>query len=76
MKLQAKIVFIEWIDASTTHGWSSLDDLGIETCFSAGFLVRETDEDISIAAAISEHQVNATITIPKAWIKKKKVIKI
>ena len=34
-----------------------------------GFIVKETDQLVSVAAAISEdNMANAVITIPKVWI--------
>lgn len=75
MNLKAKFIFVEWVDAAVLGNWATTDDSGVETCFAAGFLVKETDIDITVAAAVSEHQINAAISIPKAWIKKRKVLK-
>lgn len=74
--LNVKMIFVEWVDACAHAGWTDGSDLGIETCYSCGFLVKETKEAISIASAISQHHANACISIPKAWIKKKRIIKL
>jgi len=72
-----KVLYCEWVDAVAGAGWadnSSVDE--VHLIRSLGFLVKETEHSITLAAAISGNQCNATITIPKAWIKKKKKIKI
>lgn len=47
------IVFVEWLDSATTHGWLATDDVhkvtGIATCRTAGFLVRKTETEIVVA---------------------------
>lgn len=68
-----KILFVSWIDAKANIGWIDKDseDLGIDQCSSVGFLVKETEEYLSLAAAVSGEQFNAIISIPKPWIKKR-----
>jgi len=70
-----KIVRIEWLDIC--HGqtnWSFIDqlDLGPLECVSVGFLIKETDEYISIAENYNESEglVADTMTFPKAIVKK------
>ena len=76
MKLKAKMILVEWVDAAVLGSWGDIDDIEVETCFSAGFLVKETKDEITIAAAISENIINAAISIPKVWIRKKKIWKL
>lgn len=72
-----KILYVEWIDAVTEDGWGKAEDLDeVHMCNSIGFLVKETKMSISLAASTSDKEVNAVQTIPKAWIRKRKVIKV
>ena len=75
------VLYVEWVDALVDSGWEKFDKVSdIHKCQSVGFLVRETDNSIILAAAVSEDtdgkEANATIAIPKAWIKKKRRIKL
>jgi hypothetical protein len=66
-----KIAKITWLDSSQMRGWVDKDALEpiIETVDSIGFVVKETDDFISISNSISEYQVNSPLTIPKFAIK-------
>ena len=66
-------------DAVSDGGWQ---DHGAQhyphTCISAGFLISEDKLQITLAAVWSEQdgqkQSNARITIPKGWIKSRRVV--
>ena len=76
-ELALKILYVEWVDAAAGNGWEKVERLDdIHKCISIGFLVKETKESIVLAAAVSEDEANATIAIPKAWIKRKKRVKL
>lgn len=71
-----KILYVEWMDAAASSSWDKFDNNGIHFCRSIGFLIKETKLDITLAAAVSGDEANATISIPKVWIKKKRIIKL
>lgn len=71
-----KFIYCEWVDATSDGLWSKPEELGLDSCAAAGFLVKETKDFITIAATYHDDQVNAFISIPKGWIKKRKTIKI
>ncbi len=74
-----KFQIIEWIDARASCGWSvyqTSDDYGVDVVTSAGWLIRDTKEYITLAGSISEKESNNAMSIPKGWIKKRKTIKI
>lgn len=72
-----KAVYLEWIDASASGSWEKISDMdGIHECRALGFLVREDSREVILAATVSRDECNASIAIPKAWIKKRKVIKL
>ena len=68
-----------WADANSGSGW---EDHGSpyhpHECISAGFLISEDKAQITLAAVWSEQdglkQSNARITIPKGWIKSRRVV--
>lgn len=71
------IVYLEWIDAVAGVGWDEIKTKHtVCHCKAIGFLIEETDKELTIAATISEDQCNARMTIPKAWIKRRRRIKI
>lgn len=72
------IIYVKWIDAATQSGWDKIDrdDIGIDYCEAIGFLIKQTDLDISLAATVSEKECNAIISIPKTWINDIKLIKL
>ena len=72
------IVIIAWRDALATAEWievADTDQANCELVFTCGYLIRETESDYSVAAAVSGTQANAIITIPKAWTQSKKTLK-
>jgi hypothetical protein len=74
-----KPVMIEWADACASSGWS-YETVGNETapvarCFTIGWPVHEDKEQVIIAATMSDGAHNQRMAIPKAWIKKRTVIR-
>lgn len=63
-----KIVYVEWVDSVGHEGWRSLEELSDPpplTCVSCGFLVRETEDVITVAASWSATgRFDETISIP------------
>ena len=77
MSKKLKALSVSWVDAVAGAGWAYHNDVSeVHLIESLGYLVKETEHSITLAAAISGDQCNATIAIPKAWIKKKKLVKI
>lgn len=70
------IVYIEWVDAVADVEWENDVKAQVHPCRSIGWLIHETEEAICIANTVSFEQTNARMHIPKAWIKKRKVIKL
>ena len=73
-----KLVYIEWVDATTSDGWEKFDihQHGIDYCKSVGWLLHEDKQQIVMASTVSDNQTNQRIAIPKAWIKKRRSLKI
>lgn len=72
-----KVIYCEWIDAVAEAGWSKVNEIDeVHLCKTLGYLVRETKLSITVATTISGKEVNAIQTIPKAWIKKRKNIRL
>lgn len=72
------VVLVEWID-SVTHGdgWKRVEDLDLQPspCISAGMVIDETEESITVAGTVdlwSGHYATiGAITIPKVAIIKR-----
>lgn len=75
MKLN-KYYKVEWVDATSHAGWTEIADLALSEITSLGKLVKETKEYIALAGSFGETQVNNTMVIPRAWVKKVKELKI
>lgn len=72
-----KVIYLEWIDAVADNGWESHERTeDVHLCKTVGYLIKETKLGLVIASTISEKESNARITIPKAWIRKRKNVKI
>ena len=72
---------IVWVDsASFKEGtWTDkedLKDLVPEETQAIGFVVAESDDHLTIASHVSEHEVGGEIAIPKCAIKKSKRWKV
>lgn len=64
-----KLIYIEWIDAISSSGWSTPEEHQPDYCFTLGFLVYESKEAFTVAATTSLEEVNAVMVVPKAWCK-------
>jgi uncharacterized protein YpmB len=72
----SKIIYVQWVDAVADSGWEDEIKAEIDLCHTVGFLISETKDAICIASTVSKDNSNARMHIPKAWIKKRKVIKL
>lgn len=68
-----KTVVIEWVDSVRAFDWTLLEEVDEKSldCISVGFLLKETDNCVTIAQnyGINPEQVCNIITIPKCSIK-------
>lgn len=77
-----EVEYVEWIDAVASTGWMERGSgFPVQTCFSIGTLVEEGKDHIALAGswgnpADQEQHVNCVISIPKAWIKQRKKLKV
>ncbi len=68
-KLSSRPVYIEWLDSQSTDGWSNPDRDHDLRCRSLGFLVRESDESVTVATNVSAiEDVCNQMTIPRIAI--------
>ena len=81
MTKQHEFALITWIDSQVaSSGWkftSDLDDVKCLNIKSSGFIVFETDEQITLAPHFGEeedgdHQISGAMIIPKVAITKRK----
>ena len=66
-----KLLWVDWVDASTcSQAWNFPEDMpGIpESIQSVGWVVRENDDAITIAAHWGNDSVSGDMTIPKIAI--------
>ena len=72
-KVENNIIVIEWVDSVRAFDWTLLEDVDEKSldCISVGFLLKETDNCVTIAQnyGIKPEQVCNIITIPKCSIK-------
>lgn len=71
-----KVILVEWIDAVCSAGWEIDTKPELHPCTTIGFLITENDEAVCVASTLSLDSNNARMVIPKAWIKKRKEVKI
>ena len=72
-KKQPKLMYVEWVDAVADVGWNyEVEDTKISLIKSVGWLVRDTKDEIVLAADYSEGDTNRRMAIPKAWVRNKK----
>jgi len=69
-----RLVYIEWLDATTDNGWTDKLDLKTHLIKSVGWLVEETKTEVLLAADLSPPETNRRIAIPSAWIKNKRFL--
>ena len=72
-----KLVKVNWIDSAQSPGWIYKDDLKDFNMQikSVGYLVKETDESITLVAHIGEDSLCSPLQIPKIAIKSQEEIK-
>jgi len=71
-----KVILVEWVDAVADAGWEATTKPELHSCTTLGYLIAEDNDALVIASTLSLGQSNARMHIPKAWIKKRKEIKI
>ena len=74
-----RIIKINWVDSVRASDWELLEDVDnkLLDCVSVGFLIKETDEQITIAQnyGIKPEQVCNLMTIPRCSIRDIKELK-
>lgn len=88
MNKMPKVIYLEWLDHFSSYsGWTPIkiveDHNQIPTCYTVGFLLKETDEAIMLALNYScdnnpeiEHiECSNVMTVLKSCITKKRVLK-
>ena len=71
-----KVILVEWVDAVCGAGWEIESKPELHPCTTLGYLINEDADAVVIASTLSLGSNNARMVIPKAWIKKRKEIKI
>lgn len=79
MKPDNRLVFIQWVDSSSVHGWS-FDDPNVANLVvhSVGWIIAETSKSVVICSHITDEenpQRNSAMTIPRCSILSIKKIK-
>ena len=62
------IVYLEWVDAVASSGWSKKGVGDTAKCKAIGFMTFESNDCVHIAATIHDDECNGLMIIPKAWI--------
>lgn len=76
-----RIIYVEWVDSISygssvwTHKDTVLKSDGLPVLESVGFLLKETDEAVVIAAHVGDGSISGDMSIPKVAIKKRKWLK-
>ena len=71
-----QLVYLEWIDSSSTRGWWDAEKDETALVYSVGWLVNKTKRTITISTSRSETNKFADqMNIPLAAIRKYRVIK-
>lgn len=72
------IVEVEWIDSATTNGWHDefdLDDGGLITCRSVGYLLSRDRRSVQLVQSQSSHGASAELTaIPRSCVRSIKTL--
>jgi hypothetical protein len=83
MKAKRKVVCVDWVDAVAGIGWTDdTSEMRLSHCRSVGLVVNETDEALALAGSWATDEgdelptSNNRIVIPKAWIKRRVVVKL
>ena len=78
MKVMKKVI-IDWVDSVRASDWTYTEDIDGKTmnCISIGFLLKETDDSVTIAQnyGLNPEQVCNLMTIPKCSIRNVREIK-
>jgi hypothetical protein len=70
-----KIVYIRWMDADTTTGWKSKDEVEEDKdsestiCTSVGFLIHQNQHTITICSGYHEDEYSEVTKIPKGMVR-------
>lgn len=74
--MKQPILFVEWLDASSTDPWTDIKDLeGTVKCVSIGFVVKRTKDYISLASTWDGGDQACTIIhIPNKMITRKRKV--
>jgi hypothetical protein len=81
-KTAFEVEYVEWIDAVASTGWMERGSgFPVQKCHSIGQLIEEGKDHIALAGSwgnptAEENHVNCVISIPKAWIKVRKKVKV
>jgi len=70
-------IYLEWYDAYTEDGWTSIEEASRiddeSLCFTNGFFLSQNKKFVVIAhtmGKIGKNSVMGVVVIPKAWIQK------
>jgi len=76
--MKYKVIYFEWVDATAEAGWMDLGaDKSMVSIKTVGWLVEETKTYISVSTSVSNHgHMNGYLTVPKAWITKRRYVKL
>jgi len=72
------LVLLHWDDAASDHGWKDASEVEVknEQAITVGFVIKETDDHILIAATIdADGNTNDRSQIPKKMIVKRVALK-
>ena len=75
-----RLVYIEWLDAvsNADGGWQRMKDvekLTPDLVKSVGWIVKETRDYLTVISHNGDNEVGGDFCIPKACIKKRRVLK-
>lgn len=74
--MKAKIVYVEWLDSDSMHGWNGKNNLDhmvndqMHKCQSVGMLYKKTKDRIVLVQSIGESTVGEVLRIPMFAITK------
>lgn len=72
------IVEVTWRDATHFpgwHKWSTVPELGVQTCYTVGYLLpHTTDELLHLAKSVSVDDAGVPNIIPRDWITRVRVL--
>ena len=76
-----KLVYLEWVDSVSAPdgGWQDpkeVKKLTPDTVRSVGWIISETKDFVTLISHDGEHEVSGEFCIPKACIKKRRVIRL